>query len=299
LIRVARGKIRSLSPPFSVIHAPGRAARPRPAGHRRHKQREILKHWRTKCDNSAWLLTPLDRKYPLPRRPRRVAGQRTREATTEGPRSAVERRDPRRRSAPPRGTVRFLPSRASLVARERRDEMRDFRHWLSRLREIFLARTLATLLAAAFSRRRAGGGAATFRFPMAVQNIVKCQISITAARCVVRVSATFRRVRDRAGAVPRPMTFAALGRRRDVDSLSLRNGEPPPPSPARIVLERRETEGLSERKPYAVTQLIHFPVVRRLASSPPPLFPPLSLARHNSAQIFVEFDITGEMNVVH
>lgn len=30
----------------------------------RHKQSKILKHCRTKCDNSVWVLTPLERMYP-------------------------------------------------------------------------------------------------------------------------------------------------------------------------------------------------------------------------------------------
>lgn len=64
LIRVARAKIRALSPSFRIIRVPGRAPRLLPVKFAWHKQSEILKHCRTKCDNSAWLLTPLDRMYP-------------------------------------------------------------------------------------------------------------------------------------------------------------------------------------------------------------------------------------------
>lgn len=64
LIRVARSKIPSLSPSFRIIRASGPRPRLRSVRFAWHKQSEILKHCRTKCDNSAWPSTPLDRMYP-------------------------------------------------------------------------------------------------------------------------------------------------------------------------------------------------------------------------------------------
>lgn len=64
LIHVARVKIYLFSPLLSVICVTDRASRLLPTEFKRHKQSEILKHCRTKCDNSACLSTPLDRMYP-------------------------------------------------------------------------------------------------------------------------------------------------------------------------------------------------------------------------------------------
>lgn len=93
-LRAARGRTGPSSPPFSVIRAPGRAPRSRLADRGRHKQSEILKHCRAKCDNSAWLLTPLDRKYPsyaARAASANIRARRGRKALGEAPIGAVPR----------------------------------------------------------------------------------------------------------------------------------------------------------------------------------------------------------------
>jgi len=83
-----------------------------------------------------------------------------------------------------------------------------------------------------------------YRWPCKVN--AKCQISISTVKCGC-VNTAFRRGRGRAGVVFRPVTFATLCRRQDVDSSSLRNGKPPV---TRIILERRENWRVKKETPY-------------------------------------------------
>lgn len=58
------GKIGLLSPSCTNLRKPTSIFRLLREKLERHKQSKILKHCRTKCDNSAWVLTPLERMHP-------------------------------------------------------------------------------------------------------------------------------------------------------------------------------------------------------------------------------------------
>lgn len=186
LIRVARSKIPSLSPSFRIIRASGPRPRLRSVRFAWHKQSEILKHCRTKCDNSAWPSTPLDRMYPT--RAAHAGGIAGLGIFALGIfRRRVKKSLDRKISLDPGFD---LPSRASAILSPRSSgSLRFSSLFIRRLLiysdrplltdfapdEVFFVSVLATLIGPRLFRTTV-----SFRFPMAVRRIAKCQIDIFA-----------------------------------------------------------------------------------------------------------------------